>query len=239
LITGAGRGIGAAIAQDFLAAGDNVASLDRAAQPDAAAAAAGAVRGQLLQLEGDVTDAASVEAAFAAAAKAHGPVEVLVANAGIVRDQLLMRMSEDELTQVIDANLVGALRCARRAVKSMLRLKRGRIVLIGSVVGLSGGFGQANYAASKAGLVGVARSLTHELGGRGITTNVVAPGFIETAMTAELGEDRRQAILAQVPAGRLGQVADVVAAVRWLASADTGYVSGAVIPVDGGLGMGH
>ena len=188
----------------------------------------------------DVTDSASVDAAFTEAeGLLGGPIEVLVANAGITKDGLLMRMSDEDFDSVIDTNLAGAFRCARRASKGMIRLRRGRIILISSVVGLYGGPGQANYAASKAGLVGLARSITRELGGRGITANVVAPGFIETDMTAVLPEDTRKTYQAAIPAGRFATPEEVAAAVRFLASTEAAYISGAVIPVDGGLGMGH
>jgi 3-oxoacyl-[acyl-carrier protein] reductase len=187
----------------------------------------------------DVRDAASVDEAFTAAEAAHGPVEVLVANAGITRDQLLALMSEDDFGAVLDTNLTGAYRVAKRAVRGMIRMRRGRIVFISSVVGLLGSGGQANYAASKAGLVGMARSLARELGTRSITVNVVAPGFVDTDMTAALPEDRKAGILASVPLGRLASADEVAAAVAFLASADAGYITGAIIPVDGGLGMGH
>ena len=188
----------------------------------------------------EVTDTASVDAAFTQAEELlGGPVDVLVANAGVTRDQLLMRMSDDEFDSVIDTNLAGAFRCARRAVKGMIRLRRGRIIFISSVVGLYGSPGQANYSASKSGLVGLARSISRELGGRGITANVVAPGFIETDMTDVLPEDRKKAYQASIPAGRFGQSDEVAATVRFLASDDAAYITGAVIPVDGGLGMGH
>lgn len=229
LVTGGNRGIGRAIAEAFLAQGDRVAVTTRAGgAPDGA-----------LDVRCDITDGAQVEAAFAAAESAHGPVEILVANAGITRDTLLLRMSEDDWSAVLDTNLTGAYRVAKRAAKGMLRLRRGRIVLISSVVGLLGSAGQANYAASKAGLVGLARSLARELGSRGITTNVVAPGFVETDMTDVLTEEQRAAIKAQVPLGRYAAPAEVAAAVTWLASDGAAYVTGAVIPVDGGLGMGH
>ncbi len=186
-----------------------------------------------------VTDPAAVEAAFAEIEAAHGPVEVLVANAGITADTLVLRMSEDDWARVIDTNLTGSFRLAKRAAKGMLRLRRGRIILISSVVGMLGSAGQVNYAASKAGLVGMARSLARELGSRGITTNVVAPGFVETDMTAVLTEEQRAAIRTQVPLQRYATPEEVASAVTWLAGDGAAYVTGAVIPVDGGLGMGH
>ncbi|GGB96423.1 beta-ketoacyl-ACP reductase [Cellulomonas carbonis] len=229
LVTGANRGIGRAIAERFVAAGDRVATIYRSGDlPDG-----------VLGVTGDMTDTASVDAAFTEVEAQHGPVEVLVANAGITRDQLLMRMTDEDFEQVLDVNLTGAFRCVRRASKGMIRLRRGRIVLISSVVGLYGGQGQVNYAASKAGLVGMARSITRELGGRGITANVVAPGFIDTAMTAALPQDRQDAYRAAIPAGRFARPEEVAGVVHFLASDDAAYVSGAVIPVDGGLGMGH
>ncbi|MCA0335996.1 MAG: 3-oxoacyl-ACP reductase FabG [Actinobacteria bacterium] len=230
LVTGGNRGIGLSIAQAFAAQGDRVAITLRSGQ---------APEG-LTGVTCEVTDSASVDSAFAAAEEAlGGPIEVLVANAGITRDTLLMRMSDEEFDAVIDTNLTGAFRCARRASKGMIRLRRGRIIFISSVVGLYGSPGQTNYAASKSGLVGLARSITRELGGRGITANVVAPGFIDTDMTAELPEDRRAAYLAAIPAGRFAAPEEVAAAVTWLASPGAAYISGAVVPVDGGLGMGH
>lgn len=229
LVTGANRGIGRAIAERFVAAGDRVATIHRSGDlPDG-----------VLGVHGDMTDTASIDAAFTAVEEAHGPVEVLVANAGITRDQLLMRMTDEEFEQVLDVNLTGSFRCARRASKGMIRLRRGRIVLISSVVGLYGGQGQVNYAASKAGLVGMARSITRELGGRGITANVVAPGFIDTAMTAALPQERQDAYRAAIPAGRFAKPEEVAGVVHFLASDDAAYISGAVVPVDGGLGMGH
>ncbi|WP_127126145.1 beta-ketoacyl-ACP reductase [Georgenia sp. SYP-B2076] len=229
LVTGANRGIGRAIAERFVAAGDRVATIYRSGElPDG-----------VLGARGDVRDTASVDAAFTEIEAQHGPVEVVVANAGVTRDQLLMRMSDDDFETVIDTNLTGAFRVARRASKGMIRARRGRIVLISSVVALYGGPGQVNYSASKAGLVGMARSLTRELGGRGITANVVAPGFIDTAMTQALPEKQQAAYLGAIPAGRFGTVDDVAAAVQFLAGPDAAYITGAVIPVDGGLGMGH
>jgi 3-oxoacyl-[acyl-carrier protein] reductase len=229
LVTGGNRGIGRAIAVAFLAAGDKVAVTTR--NGDAPEGALG--------VRCDVTDPDSVEAAFAEVEEKHGPVEVLVANAGITRDTLLLRMSEDDWSSVIDTNLTGTFRVAKRAAKGMLRLRRGRIVLISSVVGLLGSAGQVNYAASKAGLVGMARSLARELGSRSITTNVVAPGFVETEMTAVLPEEKQAEYKAQIPLGRYADVDEVAAVVRWLASDEAAYITGAVIPVDGGLGMGH
>ncbi len=187
----------------------------------------------------DVTDADSIDAAFIAIEAELGPVEVVVANAGITRDTLLLRMSDDDFTSVIDTNLTGAFRVIKRASKGMLKAKYGRIVLVSSVVGLLGGAGQANYAASKSGLVGLARSITRELGSRNITANVVAPGFIETDMTAELPEAQRAEYLKSIPAGRFASPEEVAKVVAWLTGDDAAYISGAVIPVDGGLGMGH
>src|SRR5437764_2986143 len=229
LVTGGNRGIGLAVAQAFAALGDQVAVTHRgSAVPDG-----------LLGIRCDVTDPAAIEAAYDEAEAAHGPVEVLVANAGITRDGLLLRMSDDDWDAVIETNLSGTFRLVRRASKSMLRLRRGRIVLISSVVGLTGSAGQVNYAASKAGLVGLARSVARELGSRSITANVVAPGFVETDMTAALPAERRDELLAQIPLGRYASPDEVAGVVTWLASDAAAYVTGAVIPVDGGLGMGH
>jgi 3-oxoacyl-[acyl-carrier protein] reductase len=213
----------------LVAAGHRVATLDRT----------GAEMPGALALRGDVADAGAVDAAFDAAERAHGPVEVLVANAGMVRDGLTARMSAADFDQVVDVNLRGAFHCARRAVPGMVRARFGRIVFTGSVVGLSGGAGQVNYAAAKAGLVGMARSLARELGARHITANVVAPGFIETDMTAALPERRREESRRAIPAGRFGAPWEVAAVVAFLVSDAAGYVNGAVVPVDGGLGMGH
>jgi 3-oxoacyl-[acyl-carrier protein] reductase len=193
----------------------------------------------LLGVRCDVTDVESVDAAFTEVEAAHGPVQVLISNAGITDDTLLMRMADEQFTRVLDANLSGAYRVAKRAARGMLRARGGRMIFISSVVGLSGAPGQANYAASKAGLVGLARSIARELGSRSITSNVIAPGFVETDMTAELGEKRNKEILGQIPLGRIAAPAEIAAAATWLASDAAAYITGAVIPVDGGLGMGH
>ncbi len=229
LVTGGNRGIGLAIARAFSAAGDKVAITYRSGEPPEG----------LFGVRCDVTDQAAVEAAFDSVESQQGPVEVLVANAGITRDKLLLRMAEDDFTVVLDTNLTGSYRVAKRAARSMLRARRGRLIFISSVVGLLGSAGQANYAASKAGLVGLARSLARELGSRNITANVVAPGFVSTDMTEALPEERRSEILAQVPLGRYATADEVAAVVRFLAGEDAAYITGAVIPVDGGLGMGH
>jgi 3-oxoacyl-[acyl-carrier protein] reductase len=229
LVTGGNRGIGYAIAAEFLAQGHRVAVTARSGEgPEGA-----------LTVRADVTDPASVDAAFTEVEEKLGPVEVVVANAGITRDTLLLRMSDDDFTQVLDTNLSGAFRVVKRASKGMLKARFGRVILVSSVVGLLGSAGQVNYAASKAGLVGIARSLTRELGSRGITANVVAPGFIETDMTAELPEEQQKQYLSQIPAARFASPVEVARVITWLASDDAGYISGAVIPVDGGLGMGH
>jgi 3-oxoacyl-(acyl-carrier-protein) reductase len=229
LVTGGNRGIGLAIARAFVEQGDKVAVTHRS----------GSAPDGLLGVRCDVTDADDVEAAFAAVERDHGPVEVLVANAGITRDTLLLRMSEDDWEDVIRTNLTGAYRVARHAARGMLRLRRGRMIFISSVVGLSGSAGQVNYAASKAGLIGLARSIARELGSRQITANVVAPGFVETDMTAALPDERRAELLGQIPLGRYAAADEVAAVVTWLAGDDASYITGAVIPVDGGLGMGH
>lgn len=229
LITGGNRGIGRAIAEEFVAQGHRVAVTARSGEgPEGT-----------LTVIADVTDAASIDAAFTEVEAALGPVEVVVANAGITRDTLLLRMSDEDFTEVIDTNLSGSFRVVKRASKGMLKARFGRVVLISSVVGLLGSAGQINYSASKSGLIGIARSLTRELGGRGITANVVAPGFIETDMTAELAPEQQEAYLKQIPAGRFASASEVARVVSWLASDDAGYISGAIIPVDGGLGMGH
>jgi 3-oxoacyl-[acyl-carrier protein] reductase len=229
LVTGGNRGIGRAIAEAFAAGGDQVAATYRTGEPPQG----------VLGVRCDVTDPASVDAAFAEVEAAHGPVEVLVANAGITRDTLLLRMSEDDWSSVIETNLSGSFRVAKRAARGMLRLRRGRIVFVSSVVGLLGSAGQVNYAASKAGLVGMARSLARELGSRSITANVVAPGFVETEMTAVLPEGKQAEYRAQIPLQRYATTEEVASVVHWLASDGAAYVTGAVIPVDGGLGMGH
>ncbi len=229
LVTGGNRGIGYAIAAEFVALGHRVAVTARSGEGPVGS----------LTVRADVTNPASVDAAFGQVEAELGPVEVLVANAGITRDTLLMRMTEEDFTSVIDTNLSGAFRVVKRASKGMLKARYGRIVLISSVVGLLGSAGQVNYSASKSGLIGLARSLTRELGGRGITANVVAPGFIETDMTAQLPEAQQEVYRKSIPAGRFASPEEVARVVAWIAGEDAGYISGAVIPVDGGLGMGH
>ncbi|WP_202033088.1 3-oxoacyl-[acyl-carrier-protein] reductase [Nocardioides sp. WS12] len=229
LVTGGNRGIGRAIAEAFIAEGDNVAVTTRSG---------GAPEGAL-ELKADVTDAAALEAAFKAAEEAHGPIEILIANAGITADTLLLRMSDEDWDSVIATNLTGSFRLARRAAKGMMRQRKGRIIFISSVVGLLGSPGQVNYAASKSGLVGMARSLARELGPRNITANVVAPGYVDTDMTSVLSDEQKEGIRSQIPLGRYADPAEVAGAVLWLASPSAAYVTGAVIPVDGGLGMGH
>lgn len=229
LITGGNRGIGLAVALAFAELGDSVAVTHRGS---------GAPDG-LLGVHCDVTSTESVDAAFTEVEAAHGPVEVLISNAGITDDTLLLRMKEETFTRVVDANLTGAYRVAKRAAGPMLKMRRGRMVFVSSVVGLSGSAGQVNYAASKAGLVGLARSIARELGSRSITANVVAPGFVETDMTADLPEARRAELLAGIPLRRYATPAEVAGVCLFLASDAAAYVTGAVLPVDGGLGMGH
>ncbi|MEU4686516.1 3-oxoacyl-ACP reductase FabG [Streptomyces xinghaiensis] len=227
LVTGGNRGIGLAVAESLAAAGHRVAVTHRGDAPE-----------KLYGVRCDVTSPEEVEEAFTAVERDLGPVGILVANAGITWDTPFALMTEERFGRVIDTNLVGAYRCARRAVPAMLRARWGRIVFIGSEVGLSGNAGQANYAASKAGLVGLARSLARETGRRGITVNTVAPGFVDTDMTRGLREHHREEIVARNPVPRIGTPADVASAVTWLADESAGYVTGAVVPVDGGMGMG-
>ncbi len=229
LVTGGNRGIGRAIAERFVAEGYRTAVTARSGEgPEGT-----------MTVRADVTDAASLDAAFTEVERAWGSVEIVVANAGITKDALLLRMTEDDFDSVVSTNLGGTFRVVKRASKGMLRARWGRVILISSVVGLYGSAGQINYSSSKAALVGFARSLTRELGGRGITANVVAPGFIETDMTAELPEETQAEYKRSIPAGRVATPDEVAGVVAWLASDDAAYVSGAVIPVDGGLGMGH
>ena len=230
LVTGGSRGIGLATAQAFAAAGDSVAVTYRSSPPP---------DDRLLAVECDQTDSAQVDACYSAIQEQLGPVEVLVANAGITRDKLLLRMSDDDFADVINTNLTGSYRMAKRAAKTMLRARAGRVIFISSVVGLLGSAGQVNYAASKAGLIGMARSMARELGSRNITVNVVAPGPVATDMIDELNDAQRAAITDAVPLGRVASPAEIAAAVVFLASPQAGYITGAVLPVDGGLGMGH
>lgn len=230
LVTGGNRGIGRAIAEAFVAAGDNVVVTSRSGDdgPDGA-----------FTVQADVTDSASVDTAFKQIEEKYGTVEVLVANAGVTKDTLLLRMKEADFQDVIDTNLTGAFRVVQRATKGFMRFKKGRIVLISSVVGFTGAPGQVNYASSKAGMVGMARAITRELGARGVTANVVAPGYIDTAMTDALSDEVKAEYLSMIPASRFGKPEEIAKAVRWIASDDAAYISGAVIPVDGGLVMGH
>ena len=229
LVTGGNRGIGKAIAEEFIKAGYRVAVTVRSGEGPTGS----------LSVKADVTDPASLDAAFAEIEEKLGPVEILVANAGITRDTLLMRMTDEDFEDVLNTNLTGSFRVLKRATKGMMKAKFGRVIFIGSVVGLLGSAGQVNYSAAKSGLVGMARSLTRELGGRGITANVVAPGFIDTDMTAELSEEVQNQYKSKIPAGRFASPEEVAKVVVWLSSDDAAYISGAVIPVDGGLGMGH
>lgn len=229
LVTGGNRGIGRAIAEEFVAQGHRVAVTVRSGEGPAGT----------LSVIADVTDAASLDSAFETIEEKLGPVEILVANAGITRDMLLLRMTDEDFEEVLNTNLTGAFRVVKRATKGMMKGRFGRVILISSVVGLLGSAGQVNYSAAKSGLVGMARSITRELGSRGITANVVAPGFIETDMTAALPEEQQEQYKKNIPAGRFATPVEVARVVTWLASDDSAYISGAVIPVDGGLGMGH
>ena len=229
LVTGGNRGIGLAIARRFAEDGHRVAVTVRSGTPPAG----------LLAVKCDVTEPATVDTAFDEVAAQHGPVEILVSNAGVTADGLLARMSDETFARVLDANLTGAFSVTRRALRGMLRARWGRIVYVSSVVGLSGAAGQANYAASKAGLVGLARSVAREVGSRGITANVVAPGFVTTDMTEVISEKRTEELLGQIPLGRRAAPAEVAELVHFLAGDGAGYITGAVVPVDGGLGMGH
>ena len=229
LVTSGNRGIGYEIAKEFKAAGHNVCVTYRS----------GDAPEEFFAVKADVRDSSSITEAFKTIEEQFGPVEVLIANAGITRDTLLLRMKEEDFTDVIDTNLTGSFRVVQRAIKGMLKIKRGRIILVSSVVGLYGSPGQVNYSSSKAALVGMARSITRELGGRNITANVVAPGFINTAMTEVLPEETKQNYLDTIPAKRFAEPEEVARVIRWLASDEANYISGAVIPVDGGLGMGH
>lgn len=229
LITGGNRGIGYAIAEAMVAAGHRVAVTARNGEGPKGT----------LSVVADVTDSASLDTAISQVEEKLGPIEVIVANAGITRDTLLMRMSDEDFEDVVNTNLTGVFRVVKRVTKSMLRAKYGRVILIGSVVGLLGSAGQVNYSATKSALVGIARSITRELGAKNITANVIAPGFIDTDMTAELGEELAAKYRSQIPAGRFATPEEVAKVVAWVASEEASYISGAVIPVDGGLGMGH
>lgn len=229
LITGGNRGIGYAIAEEFLALGHRVAVTARSGDGPPGS----------LTVRADVTDAASIDSAFDTVEAELGPVEIVIANAGITKDTLLLRMSEEDFVSVVDTNLTGAFRVAKRASKGMLRARFGRIIFVSSVVGLRGSIGQSNYSAAKSGMVGLARSITREMSSRGITANVVAPGFIETAMTAALPEAQQAEYKTLIPAGRFATAGEVAKVIVWLAGDDSGYISGAVIPIDGGLGLGH
>lgn len=229
LITGGSRGIGLACARRFAEMGDKVAVTYNSSPPPA----------EFFGVKCDVTKADDVDAAFAAVEEHFGPVEVLVSNAGITKDTLLLRMSEDDFSQVVDANLTAAFRVVKRATAKMMKARNGRVILMSSVVGLLGSAGQANYAASKAGLVGFARSLARELGSRNITINVVAPGPVATDMTAALGDERMKELTEAVPLQRVATPEEIAGVVAFLAGSDAAYITGAVIPVDGGLGMGH
>ena len=229
LVTGGNRGIGLAVARELADAGHTVVVTHRSGEPPDG----------LHAVQCDVTDSAAVDAAFSQVESEHGPVEVVVANAGVTQDGLLMRMPEDAFTGVLDANLTGAWRVTQRATRGMMKARFGRLIYVSSVVGLMGAPGQVNYAASKAGLIGLARSVARELGGRGVTANVVAPGYVDTDMTADLTDKRREEILAAVPVGRTARPEEIAKAVAFLASDDAAYITGAVLPVDGGVGMGH
>lgn len=228
LVTGGSRGIGLATARSLAAGGHRVAVTYRGKAPEG-----------LLGVRCDVTSAADVDRAFTEVEEHHGPVEVLVSNAGMTDDQLLLRMSEESFEKVVDTNLTAAYRVAKRASRAMLKARWGRLVFVSSVVGMSGAAGQVNYAASKSGLVGLSRSIARELGSRGITSNVVAPGYVDTDMTAELGDARRDELVKAIPLGRTASPDEIAAVIGFLASDASSYVTGAILPVDGGLGMGH
>ena len=229
LVTGGNRGIGLAVARELAEAGHTVVVTHRSGEPPEG----------LHGVQCDVTDSAAVDAAFSQVESEHGPVEVVVSNAGVTQDGLLMRMPEDAFTSVLDANLTGAWRVTQRATRGMMKGRFGRLIYISSVVGLMGAPGQANYAASKAGLIGLARSVARELGGRGVTANVIAPGYVDTDMTSDLTDKRREEMLAAIPVGRTAKPEEIAKAVAFLASDDAAYITGAVLPVDGGVGMGH